>query len=121
MNTKKRYLSISVMTLCFVMALSLLTASALAADADHLLLSMAKKVAETKQYSVSMHMGYDVVQESGQKIEFSEIRKVTIDRPNHMRVDSEQSDGDISQFIFYQRGYAGSSVTYVTVNAPPGY
>jgi hypothetical protein len=61
---------------------------------------MAKKLAETKQYSVSMHMGYDVVQESGQKIEFSEIRKVTIDRPNHMRVDSEQSDGDISQFIF---------------------
>ena len=100
MNTKKRYLSICVMALCLVIPLSFVTGNVIAADTDQLLLSMAKKLAETKQYSVSMHMGYDVVQESGQKIEFSEIRKVTIDRPNHMRVDSEQSDGDISQFIF---------------------
>jgi hypothetical protein len=100
MNTKKSYLSICVMALCLVIPLSFVTGNVIAADTDQLLLSMAKKLAETKQYSVTMHMGYDVVQESGQKIEFSEIRKVTIDRPNHMRVDSEQSDGDISQFIF---------------------
>lgn len=49
---------------------------------------MAKKLAETKQFSVTMHMGYDVVQKSGQKIEFSEIRKTTINRPNHLRVDA---------------------------------
>jgi len=100
MNTKKRYLSICVTALCLVIPLSFVIGNVIAADTDQLLLSMAKKLAETKQYSVTMHMGYDVVQESGQKIEFSEIRKVTIDRPNHMRVDSEQSDGDISQFIF---------------------
>lgn len=100
MNTEKHYFSICVMALYLVVAPCFVTATAHAVDADQLLLSMAKKVAETKQYSVSMHMGYDVVQESGQKIEFSEIRKIIIDRPNYMRVDSEQSDGDISQFIF---------------------
>ncbi len=111
MNTKKCYLSICVMALCLVIPLSFVTGNVIAADTDQLLLSMAKKLAETKQYSVSMHMGYDVVQESGQKIEFSEIRKVTIDRPNHMRVDSEQSDGDISQFIFDGKAITLFSVT----------
>ena len=67
---------------------------------------MAKKLAETKQFSVSIHMGYDVVQESGQKIEFSEIRKITVDRPNHIRTFAEQSDGDKSQFI-----YDGKTIT----------
>ena len=100
MNTKKRYLSISVMALCLVMAVLLVTGSALAEDSKAQLIDMAKKVAETKQFSVTMHMGYDVVQDSGQKIEFSEIRKVTVDRPNHMRTYVEQSDGDIGQFIF---------------------
>jgi hypothetical protein len=106
MNTKKRYLSICVMALCLVMApclvmpLSFVTGNAIAADTDQLLFSMAKKIAETQQFSVTMHMGYDVVQESGQKIEFSEIREVLIDRPNHLRTNAEQSDGDIGQFIF---------------------
>jgi len=100
MNTKKRCLSICVTALCLVMALCLVTGTALADETKSQLLGMAKKLAETKQFSVTMHMGYDVVQESGQKIEFSEIRKTTIDRPNHMRVHSEQSDGDMSQFIF---------------------
>lgn len=110
MNTKKRYLSICVTALCLVMAPCLVasqyfaTGSAFAADTDveaeKLLFGMAKKMAETKQYSVTIHMGYDVVQESGQKIEFSEIRKTTVDRPNHIRSYVEQSDGDIGQFIF---------------------
>ncbi len=99
MNKRNRCLSICVTALCLM---CLVTGSAFAADADveQLLFSMAEKMASTKQFSVTMHMGYDVVQESGQKIEFSEIRKVTIDRPNHMRTDAEQSDGDKSQFVF---------------------
>lgn len=86
--------------LSLIVALCFITGSAIAADSKQLLFDMAKKLAETKQYSVSMHMGYDVVQESGQKIEFSEIRKTTVDRPNHMRIYQEQSDGDRGQFIF---------------------
>ena len=87
-------------TLSLIVVLCFITGSAIAADSKQLLFDMAKKVAETKQFSVSIHMGYDVVQESGQKIEFSEIRKVTVDRPNHIRTYAEQSDGDRGQFIF---------------------
>jgi hypothetical protein len=100
MRTKNSYLSFCVMILTFVMTFFFVTGSAIAADSEQLLSAMAEKLAETKQFSVTMHMGYDVVQESGQKIEFSEIRKITIDRPNHLRSDVKQSDGDVSLFIF---------------------
>jgi hypothetical protein len=100
MSAGKRSLSFCVMILSFIMTLHFFTGSAIAADPEQSLSAMAKKIAELKQFSVTMHMGYDVVQESGQKIEFSEIRKVTIDRPNHLRSDVEQSDGDVSLFIF---------------------
>ena len=100
MNTKKYYLSVCVKALCLAIAMCLVAGSALAGDTKSQLIDMAKKIAETQQFSVTMHMGYDVVQESGQKIEFSEIRKLTIERPNHMRTYVEQSDGDIGQFVF---------------------
>ena len=61
---------------------------------------MASKLASAKRFSVSMLMNYDVVQESGQKIQFSEVRKVLIDRPNHLRVDAKQSNGDEGGLIF---------------------
>ena len=64
------------------------------------LAEMAKKLAGAKQFSVSMLMNYDVVQESGQKIQFSEVRDVLIDRPNHLRVDARQSDGDTGGLVF---------------------
>ncbi len=92
--------------LSLIVVLCFLSGSAIAADSKQLLFDMAKKIAETKQYSVSIHMGYDVVQESGQKIEFSEIRKITVDRPNHIRAYAEQSDGDMSQFV-----YDGKTIT----------
>ena len=94
MNTKNRYLSICVIAMCLV------AGSAFANDTKSQLFGMLKKVAETKQYSVTIHMSYDIVQESGQKIKFSEIRKTTISRPNHLRAEARQSDGDESLLIF---------------------
>ncbi|MEA3547638.1 MAG: DUF2092 domain-containing protein [Thermodesulfobacteriota bacterium] len=94
MNTRNRYLSICVIAICLV------AGSAFASDTQSQVFGMLKKVAEAKQYSVTIHMGYDIVQESGQKIEFSEIRKTTISRPNHLRVEARQSDGDESLLIF---------------------
>jgi hypothetical protein len=41
-----------------------------------------------------------VVQESGQKIEFGETRKVTLARPDRFRVDVERSDGELSTAVF---------------------
>jgi len=71
-----------------------------AIDAKSQLDGMAKKLAGARQFSVSIHMSYDVVQASGQKIQFSELRKVQISRPNYLRVDSQQSDGDTGGLIF---------------------
>ncbi len=69
-------------------------------DAKSQLDGMAKKLAGARQLSVSIDMYYDVVQASGQKIQYSEVRKVHISRPNYLRVDSQQSDGDAGGLIF---------------------
>ena len=91
---KRYYILIIMITFVFV------AGSARAAEEEKQLMDMAKKIAEAKQFSVSMHMGYDAVQESGQKIEFSEMRKVLVSRPNHMRVDAQLSDGKTKGLIF---------------------
>ncbi|MGJ0429563.1 DUF2092 domain-containing protein [Methylobacter sp.] len=64
------------------------------ADARGILMRMAEFLANTPQYSVNIQDNYDVVQESGQKIEFGERRKVTESRPNGLRVEAEHSNGD---------------------------
>jgi hypothetical protein len=69
-------------------------------DARSLIDGMARKLADARQFSVSIHMNYDVVQASGQKIQFSEVRKVQISRPDYLRVDTQQSDGDAGGLIF---------------------
>jgi len=63
-------------------------------------LRMANFVAQLKQFSVALQTGYDVVQESGQKIEFGESRKLTVLRPDRFRVDVERSDGESSTAVF---------------------
>jgi hypothetical protein len=49
---------------------------------------------------VTIHDGYDVVQESGQKIEFGELRKVTVSRPDRLRIEVERSDGQKGSVFF---------------------
>ena len=69
-------------------------------DARALLLRMADFLAKTPRFSVNIKNGYDVLQESGQKIEFGETRKLTVSRPDRLRVDVEQSDGDRNMIVF---------------------
>jgi hypothetical protein len=45
-------------------------------------------------------IGFDVVQDSGQKIEFGETRKIVVRRPDHARIDITKGDGATSGFIF---------------------
>jgi hypothetical protein len=71
-----------------------------------MVMRMANFLAQLKQFSVTLESGYDVVQESGQKIEFGERRKITVARPDRLRVDAERSDGDKSVTVF-----DGKSVT----------
>jgi len=62
--------------------------------------AMATKLADTVQFSVTVHMKYDVLQDSGQMIEFGELRSLQLSRPDYLRIDAQQSDGDIGGLIF---------------------
>ncbi|MGH8550841.1 MAG: DUF2092 domain-containing protein [Methylococcales bacterium] len=64
------------------------------AEADEILMRMARFLAESPRFSVNIQGSYDVVQESGQKIEFGERRRIIVNRPNGLRVEVEHSDGE---------------------------
>jgi hypothetical protein len=64
------------------------------------LLRMADFMAKLPQFSVTLDSAYDAVQDTGQKIEFGERRELVLVRPNHLRVDVEQSDGEASRLVF---------------------
>ena len=68
--------------------------AAVAADAAALLTEMAEKISGADRFSVTMLIRYDALQESGQVIEFSERRELTLQRPNKLRVDARRSEGD---------------------------
>jgi hypothetical protein len=86
-----------------VMGLLMLTTVAGAQDKDAagpgcdqaqaILKRMADLLKQTKQYTVTVDSEYDVVQKSGEKIEFGEVRKLTVVRPDRIRVDMESRDG----------------------------
>ena len=80
-------------------------------DAWVQLMGMARFLAGAQQFSFRMNAGYDVVQKSGQKIEFEELRKVTLVRPDRLRVDTERSDGDKAVTLF-----DGQDITIVSPN-----
>jgi hypothetical protein len=64
-----------------------------APPAREILMRMAAHLAGAQAFSVSLRSGYDVVQKSGQKIEFGETRRITLSRPDKLRVEAEGSDG----------------------------
>ena len=70
------------------------------AQAKALLMRMADYVATAQAFSVTVDASYDVVQGSGQKIEFGEIRHIILRRPDDLRVDLEQRDGAKEQVFF---------------------
>lgn len=65
-----------------------------------ILMQMAEFLGGTQNFSVSVRAAYDAVQKSGQKIEFGETRKLSVSRPDRMRVESEQSDGAKTLTVF---------------------
>ncbi len=52
------------------------------------------------KFTVTARYGYDVVQETGQKIEFGGIVKYTVSRPDRMRLDILESDGKKAVKLF---------------------
>jgi hypothetical protein len=69
-------------------------------QAMSILKKMSEFLAAAGRFSVTIRDGYDVVQESGQKIEFGEVRNVTVSRPDRLRIDVERSDGQKGLVIF---------------------
>jgi hypothetical protein len=92
-------------------------------QAQAILTRMAEFLGGTQRFSVSVRAGYDAVQKSGQKIEFGENRKVTLARPDRLRVEGERSDGVKILTVFDGKEImlidSGSNV-YATAPQPGG-
>ena len=85
-------------------------------QAMSILKKMSEFLAAAGRFSVTIRDGYDVVQESGQKIEFGELRIVTVSRSDRLRIDRlrievERSDGQKDLVIF-----DGKDLTIYTAN-----
>lgn len=64
------------------------------------LLDMAGLIGGAQALSVTIRSGYDAIQADGQRIEFGEKRRITLKRPDGMRVEAERSDGDQGLILF---------------------
>jgi hypothetical protein len=61
---------------------------------------MTELLSQAQRFSVTVDIGFDAVQDSGQKIEFGETRKFVLSRPDHLRIDSTKRDGTKSTLLF---------------------
>ena len=94
-----------------------------APDAKAVLMGMARFLGGSQRFSMTVRSGYDVVQESGQKIEFSEARKIVLSRPDRLRVEVEQSDGERHLVLYDGKDVTVHSATqnvYATTPVPGG-
>ena len=69
-------------------------------EAAALLKGMADYLAGLKSFSVTFRAGYDVVQSTGQKIEFGETRRVALSRPDRLTMEEVASDGKRDRVVF---------------------
>jgi hypothetical protein len=81
-------------------------------EAMSLLTAMANNLAGLKSFTFKIRAGYDVVQTTGQKIEFGETRRITLARPSQLRVEEISSDGAIDLTLF-----DGSNVTVLNADS----
>ena len=93
------------------------------ARASAILARMADFLSGAQRFSVSVRGGYDAVQKSGQKIEFGEMRKVTVSRPDRLRMEGERSDGAKVLVVFNGKEIVlvdETSNVYATAPQPGG-
>ena len=62
--------------------------------------AMADFLARAQRLSVTIDSVYDIVQESGQKVQFGERRMVALRRPDHARIDVTRRDGSRRGVLF---------------------
>jgi hypothetical protein len=95
------------------------TRSASEQNALAILKNMSEYLAKAERFSVSIRDGYDAVQQSGQKVEFGEVRKVTVSRPDRLRIEVERSDGEKGLVVFDGKDltvYTADKNVYATVS-----
>ena len=83
--------------------------------------AMAKFLAQAQRIRVGVDCTYDVVQESGQKIEFGERRELTLRRPDRVRVEVTRRDGSRRGIVFDGRQLTAFDLdekVYATVAKP---
>lgn len=93
------------------------------AQASAILMRMADVLGGAQRFSVSMRGGYDAVQQSGQKIEFGDMRKVTLSRPDRLRMEGERSNGAKTLTVFTGKEIVlidETSNVYATAPQPGG-
>jgi hypothetical protein len=76
------------------------------AQAMGVLQRMADFLSRAQRFSVTADIGFDVVQASGEKLEFGETRQFLIRRPDRARIDITKRDGATSGFRFDGREIA---------------
>jgi hypothetical protein len=64
------------------------------------LMDMARFLSGREAFRVDIRVGYDVIQENGQKIEFGEIRQLAVQRPDRVRIEETTSDGGRDLVLF---------------------
>ncbi len=69
-------------------------------EAASYLAAMTRYLASLPSFQVTLLGSYDAVQESGQKIEFHELREFALARPDRLRVRHVRSDGVESRIVF---------------------
>jgi hypothetical protein len=57
-------------------------------------------LAAQKSFRLDSHLGFDVVQSNGQKLEFGGLRKITVRRPDRVKVEAESRDGTTTTLFF---------------------
>jgi len=65
-----------------------------------ILMQMAGFLSKAPGFSVTLHTSYDTVQRDGRKVEWNEVRSVTLNRPDRLRVESQRSDGARTLLVF---------------------
>jgi hypothetical protein len=62
-------------------------------QAEKLLQAATAFLAGQQRFSVDVRANYDAYQQSGQKVEFGEARRITVVRPDRLRAEVEESNG----------------------------
>jgi hypothetical protein len=77
--------------------------AAIEADTDEvkrLLQESADFLAAQSRFGFRAHVGYDALQRNGQKLEFGGNREATVRRPDRIRIEATQRDGDRMTLFF---------------------